>query len=186
MPKKLLSCLFLLWSLFTNAYGAPPDPDANGVFYVNKNVSASSNQSGNSWTNAMSEMADALKFAKTLNKITPGKVKQIWVAAGTYKPLYSAEDSANFGDGNRDNSFVLVSDVQIYGGFVGTETALTERNLKNNVSTLSGDLGVVNIATDNAYHVVVAVNVSENTILDGFVITGGNANSVGSIKLNHF
>ena len=89
---------------------------------------------------------------------------QIWVMAGTYKPTSSTD---------RTTTFQLKEGVAIYGGFAGTETLRTQRNLAVNTTILSGDIGTVNNASDNTYHVVIGTN---NTTLDGFTITGGNAN----------
>ncbi len=163
-------------------------PDANNILYVNK--AAIGEGSGNSWANAIPELADALVWANK-NKVnfttTP---LQIWVAGGTYKPLYSPEDGANFGTNqNKSNAFLLVNNVQIYGGFAGTETTLAERNLSitANKTTLSGDfnnddtitgsgstLSITN-NTDNAYNIVVSAGDVGSALLDGFTITGGNA-----------
>ncbi len=156
-------------------------PIVNGMLYVKKGETGN----GSSWASAFGEVADALKFAKTNNAVaTNPQIKQIWVAGGTYKPMYSPEDGANFGtDKGRDNTFLLVPDVKIYGGFAGTETALTERNLTLTVnkSTLSGDLNgddgadLVNNG-ENAYHVLVAVGAVGSAELNGFIISGGNGN----------
>src|SRR5690606_24813147 len=59
-------------------------PDTDGVVYVNINVS-SGDSTGNSWENAVPELADALIAAYDNTAI-----HQIWVAQGTYAPLYSA------------------------------------------------------------------------------------------------
>lgn len=92
-------------------------PDANGVLYVKKGSSGT----GDSWENALGELADALKLAKT-----DATVKQIWVSKGTYKPLYTPDDGRAFADSaalvalgrdHRERSFLLVPKVSLYGGF---------------------------------------------------------------------
>ena len=66
---------------------------------------------------------------------------QIWVAAGTHTPTTGLD---------RNTTFSLKNDVAIYGGFAGTETGLNERNINNNVTILSGEIGRAGIA-DNSY-----------------------------------
>ncbi len=145
-------------------------PDKDGIVYVRENASGS----GQSWADAARELADALKAAKTNTNI-----KQIWVAQGTYYPLYSPED-INFGNqGNRDNAFLLVNGVSVYGGFKGDETSPADRNLDNPnfASILNGNFrGTV------SYHVVVAVGATNNnTLLDGFTVKNGNANGSSTL-----
>lgn len=104
---------------------------------------------------------------------------QIWVAAGTYVP------TATFPAGNdaRCKSFVLKSDVSLYGGFAGTESDLNERSVGAdgtwdfvNATILSGDISnTPDNAADNAYHVVYGISTSDVT-LDGFTISGGYGN----------
>jgi predicted outer membrane repeat protein len=169
-------------------------PDANGIIYVNK--TAGGNAVGDSWLNAVPELADALLAAKNLNTANVGTVKEIWVAKGTYKPKYSAQDGANFGtDKGRDNTFLLVSNVKIYGGFPGIgNPGMADRNWKVNPSILSGDIdnndtfdanGNIgsNKNTGNAFHVIVAVAVS-NTELNGFTIISGNASGGSYLTIN--
>ena len=91
---------------------------------------------------------------------------QIWAAEGTYKPTTGTDRSA---------TFQLESGVALYGGFAGIETSLTERDWVNNLTTLSGNIGVPEITDDNSYHVVTGSDVDATAILDGFSITGGNA-----------
>jgi hypothetical protein len=152
-------------------------PDNNGIVYVNINQTGGDG-SGNSWANAIHELSDALLAAKMDNNI-----KQIWVAEGTYKPLYNAADGYCKTDGKRDNAFVLVDSVKIYGGFPDTandiyNTTINDRDWNLYPTILSGDIGNPNDSTDNCYHVVIGAGILDpTTTLDGFTITGGNANN---------
>ena len=81
--------------------------------------------------------------------------------------------------------------VGIYGGFLGTETSRNGRPSVNPVTgtpsstTLSGDIGVPNDKTDNSYHVIITNenDLNSTAVLDGFVITGGNANGGSQIDM---
>ncbi|WP_300672992.1 choice-of-anchor Q domain-containing protein [Soonwooa sp.] len=167
------------------AYESPfyPIPVAgqNNVVYVKKG--GAGNCFGTSWDNATPELSIALMAANTNPNI-----KEIWVAAGTYYPSYRGDNMDNSNVNDFDNTFLLVKDVKIYGGFVGTETANTQSNPAHNPSILSGDLGVANDATDNAYHVVVSANDVGTASLNGFTITGGNAinnTQTASVSINN-
>ena len=146
---------------------ASPDDDA--ILYAAPTPSGSGNCS--SWPDACS-LQTALTNAVGTD--------QIWVQMGVYKPTTTTD---------RTLSFVLKDGVALYGGFNGTETALEQRNWETNITVLSGDIdnndvtnanGVVtnpaNIMGSNAYHVVSSTGVLSNAILDGFTITGGQAN----------
>lgn len=121
---------------------------------------------GTSWATAKRDLQAAINLA--------GTNSSIWVKAGTYLPTHDPFGNATPAN-NRDKTFLLKNTVKIYGGFAGTETQLSQRNPINNVTILSGDLGVVNTLTDNAYHVVLSVNLSNTSVLDGFTITKGYA-----------
>ncbi|WP_448606010.1 MBG domain-containing protein [Paenimyroides ceti] len=159
--------------------------DANGILYVKKGATGT----GDSWNNAMGELADALRFAKINNAVsTNPQVKQIWVAGGTYTPMYSPADN-NFGTPDaQNNAFLLVKDVKLYGGFAGTETSLGQRDLSiaANKSILSGDLDHDGTASSNdACHVLISVRNTSTDELNGFTITGGNAsNTTSSITVD--
>ena len=114
---------------------------------------------GSSWTDAFPDLQQALAVAEVGD--------EIWVAEGTYRPTDTTD---------RDASFVLVSGTGLYGGFDGTEDARDERDPEQNVTVLSGDLGVPGDISDNAYHVIIASGVDDSTVLDGFTVTGGNGN----------
>ena len=82
-------------------------------------------------------------------------------------------------------SFVMKAGVSMYGGFSGVEGSLAERNSVANPTILSGDLAGDDSAAqfdwsrhgENSYHVVRAIGVGANTVLDGFVIRGGYADT---------
>ncbi|MBW6466841.1 MAG: hypothetical protein K0B06_10080, partial [Brevefilum sp.] len=123
-----------------------------------------------SWANAC-YLQDALFYAQ------PGD--RIWVAEGDHYPDQGLWQT----DNDPYASFVLKENVVVFGGFEGTETSLRDRDWQANRTYLSGD--VDNNDTDslvgrNAYHVVVAENLSASTSLDGFRITGGMADGSGN------
>ena len=136
---------------------------------------------GSSWTNAFTDLQPALDCADAGDTI--------WVAQGTYLPT-EEPDGATLG--NRNKAFHLGNkDVKIFGGFIGTETLLGQRNWQVNTTILSGDFNNDDVTTgggstlliasnsENAYHVFVMVGLSAASIFDGFTISGGNANSAG-------
>lgn len=155
-----------------------PVPDINGIVYVDSSK-ANNEGDGSSWANAASELADALKAAKTDNAI-----KEVWVAKGTYIPLYRADDNGtSFACSltDRDNTFRIQPNVKVYGGFAGGETDTTGRDLIINETVLSGDIGIIGNHADNAYHVAFAAGNVGSAAIDGFTITRGNAN----VNLNY-
>ncbi|WP_177765017.1 T9SS type A sorting domain-containing protein [Flavobacterium sp. I3-2] len=160
-------------------------PGANNILYVKKNATGSGN--GSSWNNAIPELADALKWAHVNKANFNNTPLQIWISSGSYKPKYSPQDGANFGTNQgRKNSFLLVKNVSIYGGFAGNETALTQRvlNSSTNVTILSGDIGILNDSLDNTNHVLIASGDLGNAVVDGFTIKDGNGTENGSLIVN--
>ena len=135
---------------------------AQTIYYVKPVATGTGN--GNSWANASSNLQAMINMASAGD--------QVWVAAGTYTP--------NAGSGIM-STFQLKSGVAVYGGFAGTETDLSQRNLEENVSILSGDLagndesGLEEDFEENSLHVVTANSTGAGTRLDGFTITSGNA-----------
>jgi hypothetical protein len=91
---------------------------------------------------------------------------QIWAAAGIYKPTTT---------GDREASFALESGVKIFGGFPADGGSWETRDWEANLTILSGDIGIEGDPSDNSYHVVSADGVNRLAVLDGFTITGGNA-----------
>ncbi|HJU39020.1 MAG TPA: choice-of-anchor Q domain-containing protein [Tahibacter sp.] len=124
---------------------------------------------GNDWAQAM-----ALQTALGTATCT-----ELWVAAGTYLPTLAAVPQYS----DRAVSFAVRPGVAVYGGFAGTETQRGQRNVAANRTTLSGDIGVAGTGTDNSFNVVRmdgttgAGPITASTVLDGFTIRDGYANS---------
>jgi predicted outer membrane repeat protein len=135
---------------------------ANGQTYVN--INATGNNDGTSWADAFTDLHDA-----TYN--TPSG--EIWVAQGTYVPTNKLDGSST--SPIREYTFSIQNDVQVYGGFMGTETTLGQRDWVNNPTILSGDLG----GGQKAYNVVRFDGNSNTTIFDGFTVTDGFADATG-------
>ncbi len=122
---------------------------------------------GLTWGTAFDDLQDALAFALDGD--------EIWIAAGTYKPSVEVG-----GSGDRYATFQMINGVGIYGGFAGTETAREQRDWSTHITTLSGDIGTPGDTSDNAYHVLrhpSGTNLDATAILDGVIITRGNANA---------
>ncbi|RKD19027.1 hypothetical protein BCY91_14220 [Pelobium manganitolerans] len=145
----------------------------NSIFYVKPIASGTGN--GFSWENASSDLQAMIDLA--------GNTQQIWVAGGTYTPKSIPSDINYSIGGARNACFLLKNDAKIYGGFAGTESNLSERDLTNtaNASILDGNVEIDGEAT-NAYHVVVAAGNSNAAVLNGFTIQNGIA--LASLETN--
>lgn len=145
--------------------------------YVDEDATSGADD-GSSWTNAFLTLQSALAVAVNGD--------EIWVAEGTYYP----DEGTGQTNGLRTSSFQLIQGVEIYGGFVGTETQLSERNKEpeTNNTILSGDLNKDDDTggdiSENAYHIVTSDLVDNSAKLDGFSITSGNANGDGGSSQN--
>lgn len=137
------------------------------ILYVNKAATGANN--GSSWSDAYTSFQDALALANAYPNVT-----QIWVAKGTYYPDEGAGQTGN----SRTESFFLKNGLALYGGFAGKEAQLELRDPAKNATTLSGDIDGDNTPAGNSYHVVQASGVDNTAVLDGFIITGGNANGI--------
>jgi hypothetical protein len=136
-----------------------------GTLYVDVNRTTGAND-GSSW-------ADAFQGVGGLQSALAAAVSgdQIWVASGVYKPTLTT---------TRTIYFQLANGVEIYGGFNGSESVLAQRDFALNVTTLSGDLlgnDGSNAFGDNSFHVLQGAGTNATAVIDGFVVTGGNANS---------
>lgn len=191
--KRTIKKGFALFSLLAASswsYAQAITPSANKVIYVDKAVNGGSGN-GSSWANAVPELADALKWAREKQHTwSVADTFRIYVAKGTYLPKYGLENSSYNMDKGRDNSFLMIGNVYLYGGFNPATGATTmgTRDITANETILSGDIGVSGDATDNVYHVVTATydNNQHFTDLDGFTISDGNANGSGYSYVNGY
>jgi hypothetical protein len=135
-----------------------------GKLYVKSSAAAGGD--GLTWATAYNKLQDALSnTGKCFGSV------QIWVAAGTYYP----DEGNGLTDNDRNLSFNLKNNVALYGGFVGTEIVLSQRNWRTNVTTLSGDIQQNFNYNDNSEHVLVANGVNNTALLDGFTVRSGFA-----------
>ena len=143
-------------------------------------VKAGASGAGTSWSDASGDMQ------AMINASISGDM--VWVAGGIYTPIRRADNLTVLTLGDRNNAFVMTLGVAIYGGFAGTESSLSARNLTltANASILSGDLNKDDIGftnnDENAYHVVISPGNVGAAVLDGFTIQGGNCN--GSVAVS--
>jgi hypothetical protein len=139
-----------------------------GKIYVNNN--AVGNNNGISWANAYTNLETALA--------NMADNEDLWIAQGTYTPHAS----------NRIAAFTIANEgAKIYGGFNGTESLLSHRDIIANPTILSGDLlgnDDVNVTFNNAtraensYHVTYIT--AANVLIDGVTITSGYADTTAS------
>jgi hypothetical protein len=151
------------------------------VIYVDDDAVGAND--GSSWIYACPCLQNALMFAQQGDEIR--------IAQGIYKPdrkVPQGGDGSVVASGDRGATFQLIDGVDIKGGYAGYNGPdPNEREISLYETILSGDLnGDDNDVNDpcdllteptraeNSYVVVTGLNV--NCLLDGFTISGGNAN----------
>jgi len=123
------------------------------VWYVDKDNNGP--QDGLSWASAFKTIQPAIDAA-----FGDGG-GDVWVRQGVYDEERSGTSS--------DGALVMRAGVALCGGFDGTESAIDERSVSDNPTSI---VGSTSRGGSPAYHVVVAAD----AILDGFTISGGHAN----------
>jgi hypothetical protein len=157
-PATLRATALLLTALLLTAAAA----GAQAVRFVDHDALGAGD--GTSWADAFLDLQSALDVAVAGD--------QVWIAEGTYRP--SAETVP---DEPRSASFVIADGVQLYGGFTGSETHVSQAAPLLHPTVLSGDIGNPEDSSDNAWHVVtIAPGAGPTTRLDGLVIRAGLAN----------
>jgi len=107
-------------------------------------------QDGYTWPNAFTHPQDAMDIA------FPGD--QVWVSKGTYNARHPEETFL----------LSLIDGVAVYGGFSGMESDLLQRDWTRNETILDADGWL----PEEGYRQVIVANADE-TLVDGFTITGG-------------
>lgn len=147
---------------------------------------------GQSWANTM-PLADAL--------IKAGNAQgcELWLRG--YKSIEGIEDAKSklYFPATQDG-FEIPAGTQVYGGFAGTETSVTDRAVTNTkkfqleyATILTGDLSrndqvdetnlyypANTTRQDNAHHVVVIAGGTGTTLLNGLTISSGHAHDTGN------
>jgi len=144
--KKILCIIMALISMVVVI---AQTPDYQGIIYVTP--TGAGTNSGDSWANSISSIADAQTLAQTHNAV-------VWVAAGTY-----------YGDTSATaiKAFSMVGGVNVYGGFIGVEPGnydLSLRDIETNATILDGQNARIVLNGGGA-------------IWDGFVIQNGKTSS---------
>jgi hypothetical protein len=119
----------------------------------------SGNEYGDSWPTAFNTIQEGIDAAYDIGG------GEVWVAGGVYS---EARD-------NPTGSIILKSGVHVYGGFAGSEQHRDEPDIAANMTVIDGAASRGGAA---AVHVVLGSN---NARLDGFTITGGNANGLADL-----
>ncbi len=137
-----------------------------GTYNLNAQVYVSATGSDtspyNSWATAANDLQDGIDEAES----QPGIV-QVWVKADTYIP-----------GTNQTDYFILEDNVEIYGGFNGTETLLSQRDYNTNITYLSAEINGAGL-TDNCEHIFYNDGDGDNSKIDGFYFTRGYADGGG-------
>ncbi len=129
-------------------------PAFAGVLYVDAN-SLAPTPDGLSWATAYASIQAAIDAAQADD--------QVWVAKGKY-----------------NEAVVLKSQLSLYGGFAGSETALSQANPRVHETIIDGSKARGGFP---AWHVVTIADVSNpdaglsNVVVDGFTMRGGSATS---------
>jgi photosystem II stability/assembly factor-like uncharacterized protein len=157
------------WNIDMGAYERQPSTAITRI-YVKADATGSND--GSSWANACRKLGSALYRA---GQCSSTNAIEIWVAGGTYYP-----DEGGLAINNNSNaSFAPRKGLRIIGGFGGTETLLSQRNLANRfTSILSGEIQQDNNAVNNSNKVVLLDGWDTNSELDGFTVQQGFTNWV--------
>jgi predicted outer membrane repeat protein len=79
--------------------------------------------------------------------------------------------------------------VQVFGDFTGMETSVSQRTNYGtegtNETILNGDIDTGGVKTDNSYHVVFNSVIDSTSLLNGFIVTGGYADTYSEADATH-
>jgi hypothetical protein len=170
MRRFVVIAIIGLWSVSTVSAA---------ILYVDDSATGANN--GTSWQDAYLYLPDALAEALSGDEIR--------VAQGVYRPDQSAYLDGLI-EGDRDVSFQLKNGVILRGRYAGCGTPdPDQRAIERCATILTGDLAGNDIEVadaadllaeptrdENSRNVVTATDCDNTAVIDGFTITGGNAN----------
>lgn len=116
---------------------------------------------GSSWNNALDSVQTAIEIANA------NGIPEVWIAAGTYYP-----DSYPLTTGNKH--FSLKKNIAVRGGFVGIESDISQRTLKDHHTVFSGN-GLSPII-NNSW----GDRIDSSTVIDGITFLDGQADNNGA------
>lgn len=131
---------------------------------------------GRSWAAAFKTLSKAVYISQQIAGSLYQNVDSILVAKGTYYPTGAQNGT------NRESTFLFLrGNLKVYGGY---PTGGGVRNPATNPTIMSGNIGSAGSAADNSYHVVGIGNLTtDSLVIDGFQITGGNADGSGTVTV---
>ncbi len=133
---------------------ADSDGDPDCVVFVDLDVASPGD--GTSWAQAFDDVQQGIDAASML--ATAGSPCQVWVAQGVYY-VWKNDDT---------NVVKLAANVELYGGFSGTETSLEQRDWDANVTVLNGRDGP---GENHFVHFV--LKAGDGSLIDGFTVNRG-------------
>ncbi len=177
MDKRIILKTFLTIAVIVSV-SATGTITKGAIIYVDDDATGAND--GSSWGNAYNYLQDALADANSAEKPV-----EIRVAQGIHKP----DQGKNQTLGDREATFQLINGVTLKGGFSGLgKPDPNAWDLDVYEVILSGDLNGDDAEvrdpcdllgeptrSENSYHVATGAGTDETAVLDGFTVTGGNA-----------
>ena len=138
------------------------------IVYVDQ--AATGADDGTSWANAFTDIQSAIdEAALSATQSTPN---QVWVKAGTYYPTSTMDVAI---------SISLKNNVELIGGFAGTESTISQRDFRAHITTLSGNIGNSVDSLDNSDVIIsVASDIADRVLIDGFHLEGAYGTAIQS------
>ncbi|MBO7586669.1 MAG: Omp28-related outer membrane protein, partial [Bacteroidales bacterium] len=122
-------------------------------YYPRLYVSVGGTGDGGSWATATGDLNYALNMASAIRNAFETS-PDVWVAEGVY-----------YGDSVSASAFTMMSGINVYGGFAGNETELSQRDLNAHPSILDGQHSQRVLNQPSVFTV--------RTLWDGFTIRNG-------------
>lgn len=147
------------------------------VYYVDGDISSSG--TGTSWETAFKTIQEGIDAAHNSLSNPAIETAQVWVKSGTYFVYNTSEEDI----------IAMKEGVEIFGGFIGNETQISERNYIENETIIDGHQSAG--STNQVKHVVAAYGIETSTDvwndwtngkIDGFTIRGGKITTGPPVK----